>query len=275
MKANQFGIYKELPIGQLLIDHAYQRQVSPSFVKKVTANFDESLIGAIRVVTRKNKTFAVVDGQHRLAVLKALGYETVPCLVYPEMSFQEEVAMFHDLNQGVHKLTSLEDFWALVSSGDEDSIAILQTIEKNGLKVAKRSGERESLKQSISAIGIIRQIVRNYKLDVLDKTLSFATKIWPANGEALSGQLLEGVSIFIKRHADNPVYNPKNAQRKLMGLTLPLIIAKARNQAKIYETRTCYVIADLLCEAYNKGLSKERKLTWGTMENQSNAQIGG
>jgi len=262
---NQFGTYKELPINQLIIDHSYQRQVSNSFVKKITASFDESLIGAIRVVTRKNKMFAVVDGQHRLSVLKALGYETIPCIVHPEMSFKEEVSMFHDLNQGIHKLTALEDFWAMVSSGNKDSIAILEIIEKNGLKVPKRSGEREGQKHSISAIGVVRQIVKNYKLDILDKTLDFVTKIWPANGEALTGQLLEGVAIFIKRYASNPAYNTKNAQRKLAGLTLSIVIAKSRTQAKSFDTRTPYVIVDLLCEAYNKGLSKDKKLTWVSM----------
>lgn len=267
MKTKQFGIYKEIPINQLFIDFSYQRQISLSFVKKIIGKFDKSLIGILRVVTRKNGTFSVVDGQHRLAVLKTMGYDSIPCLVYPEITMQEETMMFHDLNQSIHKLTSLEDFWALVGAGDKDSIAILEVIEKNGLKVSKRSGDREGQKQSISAIGIVRQIVRNYKLDILDKSLNFITKVWPANGESLTGQLMEGIAIFTKRHSNNPVYSDKNAQKKLMGLNISLVIVKSRNQAKVYDTRTCYVIADILCEAYNKGLSKDKKLTWNSMNN--------
>jgi|GEM_PF-6765804 len=273
MKANQFGVYKEIPINQLFIDHNYQRQVSPSFVKKIITKFDESLIGTLRVVTRKNKQFSVVDGQHRLSVLKAMGYDLIPCLVHPEMEMQDEIKMFLELNQRVHKLTSLEDFWASVGVGDKDSLAIKEVIERNGLKISKKSSDRECSKHSISAIGIVKQIVRNYKLDILDKTLNFITEVWPANGEALTGQLMEGIAIFMKRHSSNPTYSAKNAQKKLMGLTLALVIAKSRNQAKVYDTRTCYVIADLLCEAYNKGLSKDKKLTWDSMKDSQTVGV--
>lgn len=267
MKTNQFGIYKEIPIDQLFIDHTYQRQVSGTMVKKIVTNFNESLIGVLKVIKRKNNMFSVVDGQHRLSVLKTIGYDSVPCLVYPETTTQEEIFMFKELNQNVNKLKALELFWSLVGAGDKESIEILEVIKKNGLKVSKKSSDRECSKNSISAIGIIKQIVKNYKLDILDKTLDFVTKVWPANGEALTGQLLEGIAIFTNRHAGNSVYNAKNAQKKLAGLTLTLVIAKSRNQAKVYDTRTCYVIADLLCEAYNKGLSKDRKLTWNSMNN--------
>ena len=273
MKANQFGDYQLIDINRLFIDHCYQRIIKPTVIKGMVEDFDASLIGTLMVVIRKNGNFAVVDGQHRLSVLKSLGYKMIPCLVYPETITKVEIEKFRKLNQNKNKLNALEDFWAAVGIGDKDSVAILGVIEKNGLTVSKAASNRAHQNQSIGAIGVVRRIVKEHKLDILDKTLNFITNVWPANGEALTGQLMEGIAIFTKRHSSNPVYNDENARKKLMDITISLVLAKARNQAKLYGTHISYVISDVLCEAYNKRLSKDKKLAWQSMG--STQAIGG
>lgn len=262
MATNVFGKYMMIPVQYLLIDYSYQREVNSGLIKKIINKFDENLIGTIKVVSRKNGVFSIVDGQHRFAVLKAKGYKTIPCIVYPETTIQEEALMFHELNKSVNKLSALEDFWAMIGAESTVHLAVLSVIEKHGLTVPKRSGARKDQKQSIGAINMVMKLVKSFGIDTFDNVLEFTTEIWPANGESLTAQMLEGITTFVRRHFKDPLFDRRNAKKKFVIVDPTIMIAQARHQASVYNASMAYTIADSLVETYNKGLSKERKLGW-------------
>lgn len=268
------GEYKELPQNLLILDFTYQRSLNHTRIDKMIKNFDESLIGTITVAKRSNGTFAVIDGQHRLAVLKAKTFPTIPCMVYPEMSVQEEAQMFAYLNSYKQKISPLDMFWALIGSGDEKQRQILNAIENNGFEVAKRAGARKNMKSLIAAIGMIQRIEKNYGLDILNQTLKLINGVWPENGEALTGQFLLGLAIFINRFKDNPKFSLDTAKKNFMPLVPETVLTRARNQAKIYNLDVPRVVTDILFESYNKNLKRSNRLQWDGKIDKSETERG-
>jgi hypothetical protein len=254
--------YESLPINSLFIDPTYQRDINHGKIKEWGKNFDDSLIGAIEVAERSNGTYAILDGQHRWHLLKSKNYKTVPCLVHSEMTVQEEALKFKELNANINRLSELEKFWAMIGACNSKHLEIMNLISKNGLSVARRSGSKSSQCYQIAAIGKIMMIEKTYGNHILDNTLSFVTNVWPGNGYSLKGLILEGVAIFLYRHLRNVKFNLKNAQKKFSILNTEIVLAKARDKSKLYGSGVQYNIADLLAEAYNKGLTQDNKLRW-------------
>lgn len=254
--------YENLPISSLIVDPAYQRDVNQKKIKAWSREFDESLLGTIEVARRSNGTYAILDGQHRWHLLKAKNYRTVPCLVHPEMTIEEEALKFKELNCNVNRLTVLEKFWALVGANDPKHVEILRLTQKYGLKIARRTGARESMPDQIAAVGRVLLIEKTYGMDTLDSTLSFVLMVWPGNEYALKGQVLEGVAMFLHRHKGDRNFNLKAARKKLGELNTDVVLARAREKFKLYGTNIQCNIAELLTAAYNKGLTQAKKLRW-------------
>src|SRR5688572_29248244 len=88
---------REIEVGKLKVRSIYQRPLDERRVKKMTDAFDENLIGALEVSFADGQ-FWVVDGQHRLALLRAKGIKTVNAVIHYGLSLEEEANLFGRLN---------------------------------------------------------------------------------------------------------------------------------------------------------------------------------
>lgn len=76
----------QISIDKIVVDGRYQRPVEEKRVARIVDNFDPRQIGALELSKRKNGTYGIIDGQHRLLALKAVGRKKVQALVHEDLT---------------------------------------------------------------------------------------------------------------------------------------------------------------------------------------------
>lgn len=126
---DQPGTLKNLHKDVLQIHPAYQRDVIPSKVKEITANWSWVGAGAI-VVGERGGEFWVIDGQHRVLAAKRRSDIThLPCVVFQTEGVKQEAVAFLDLNAGRKPVSSIGKFRAMLAAGDEAARTVHRVLD--------------------------------------------------------------------------------------------------------------------------------------------------
>ncbi len=88
-----------LPIDALFADHAYQRELDEVRVLKMAANYRLALVGIVEVSDRGNGRYAILDGQHRWAMVRDRSFDQVktphlPCRVHTGLTVDQEAKLY-------------------------------------------------------------------------------------------------------------------------------------------------------------------------------------
>src|ERR1700727_952864 len=192
--------FATVPLDRLIVDKRYQRPLDKARVERMTSGFDPRLLGTLEVSERNGKV-AVFDGQHRLAVLQALGHEDAPCLVHQALSPQEEANLFVELQRQRRPIRPVERFHAALFSGDPTAKKIKRIVEKAGWRIAKSSSGNRHDSDGIRAISTLESVFRQHGPDGLSQTLALAN-IWKGDPNATDALLLAGLATFIDAYGD-------------------------------------------------------------------------
>lgn len=185
--------FKQVPIGSLIVDDRYQRPLDDRRVKRMAENFQDVLFGTLEVSERNGK-LAVFDGQHRLAVARALGRDKVPCLVHAKLTPEQEAEAFVRLQRERRGIHRVERFKARLFSGDTDAQAINAIVEGNGYTIRK-AGNHAGEESAISAVGSLERV---YRRGNLAETLQTLRDLWGGDAKSTDGGLIEGLSIILE-----------------------------------------------------------------------------
>ncbi len=188
---------RQVPIELLHVDDAYQRIVRSGHVDKIAAAYDPHLFGFLTVNDRSGALY-VIDGQHRLEVAKTIGLKTVPCQVFTGLSGQEEAGLFYALNLTRLRVNSFERFNALRYHGDEDALRIDALVRSHGWKVGPSYAPGV-----INALSAVEGIYNRDGAEGLDETFTFIKETWNGSDRATEGQMIRGVSYFIRAAGDD------------------------------------------------------------------------
>lgn len=195
---------KHLPLGELKVDQAYQRELRTRFVEQIARNFDSVLFGALEVSERPDGYY-VIDGQHRLAALHRMdwpGTVMVPCHVRRKMLPEREARHFTDFNtQRVRP--SPYDLWrARRVAGDEKVMIIDSLLAHLDLKMVPSTSTAD---RGVRAIGTIEAIFTWHGPDMVERVLRIALDAWPNDLDGRSGVVLDAIASFIVTHAGRGV----------------------------------------------------------------------
>lgn len=147
-------------VSKLNIDPTYQRDPSNGNLEKIGGDeYKLTAIGALRVCRRiRTKVYYVVDGQHRLQVLKEKfengehdGY--VLCLVLTETTREEEADLFVLLNTN-KPVTGNMRFRARLVCKYNPEYRIKQIVEEHGFELMFLKGGRPSNVVNINPNGL-------------------------------------------------------------------------------------------------------------------------
>ena len=89
---------RNLNVMGLMTDMSYQSPVKENQVKRILKNFDKDSLDAITVNLRPNGFYYIIDGQHRVEVLKRLNISTVPAKIHVGLSLEEEAKLYRNIN---------------------------------------------------------------------------------------------------------------------------------------------------------------------------------
>lgn len=250
-----------VPISKLFSDPNYQRPVDMDRVRGMASNFNPDAIGSIIVSKRtsgdKANQYAVLDGFHRVSLMKLFGWDDqkMPAVVYEGLSLEEEAELFIVLNKERTKPKPLHLFNALVSSGDQDATALAQVLINLGLSF----NSYDNRKGAVWAIDTIQRVHKACGLATVRRALTVQTQAWGNSTEALNGEVFKGLSLLMY------VYGSKvdlgNLVTKLKEHS-PLVIRTRAKQMKeiMPEWHTASCMAAVLTQIYNFRLREQGRL---------------
>ena len=186
--------YKELQVSDLNLADYQRTRLSMEIVKKYAKDFDWDIFGVPLVCYRDGK-YWVVDGQHRVEVLKLLGIETVLCQVLSGLTYEEEAAKFVKLNTEHKVLNANQKFHGKVEAKDSDALTIRDIMKQNNLTYAKHlRGENETV---VSAIATVERIYDKKGATHLNRLLNILKQSWYGDKTAFNCSIMAGLSTFL------------------------------------------------------------------------------
>jgi len=184
---------KWVPIALMRVSALAQRELNQSWVDHLAASFDLEQLGAPTVNKRDNGYF-IIDGQHRIEALKAMGWEDqqVQCWTYEGLTEMEEAEKFLRLND-VKAVAALPKFKVAVVAGRQRERDIYRIVKQNGCAVTY-----DDVDGAIGAVGTLIRIYDRSGPNVLGRTLRMIRDAYGTPG--FSAATLDGIALLCDRY---------------------------------------------------------------------------
>ena len=237
-----------------IVTEQYQRILNMKNVAGIVKNFDPAKLGVLVVSHRADGTYAVLDGQHRLAALRRLGYDAANCIVLEGMTIRQEADYFRRQNENKQSLRINDTFNASLWAEDAESLRIKALMDKYGFRHGK-SGQP----MCICAIGALQRILRRFGDRTLELTLACIAATWPHDSTILRGEMLAGLGEFWRRYGEKlTVAQFETRMRKHLPMEM-YQEARRRTQGKItpataFNKTIRFTMCAVFVNAYNKQL---------------------
>lgn len=247
-----------VPITDMRVSPHAQREFKQAHAEEYAANFDLEGFG-FPVLSKRDGYFYIIDGQHRVAALRMIGWgdQQVQCEVYEGLTEQDEAELFLKRNRR-RSVTAFDTFRIGINAGRSIESDIERTVRTQGLKISK-----DSTDGSISAIGALR---KSYNLDgqgiVLGRALRTLTEAFGISGDVLKADTLAGVSLVCQRY--NGQLDETLLTKQLR--SLPGGVVGLRTKAALHRKSLGKPVADCIAGAvidvYNTGRRTARLESW-------------
>lgn len=203
-------------IDDLHIDPSYSRAIVAHRANKIAAEFDPDSFGAVVVSKRANGELFILDGTHRMAALKKLGWndQLVPAIVLTGLSVAEEARVFTTLNEQRAKPRSTDLYRSKLASNDSTAVAIDQIVRSLGLHVGAGA-----LKNQIQAVTALESIWTNANRPevTLYSVLWTIRKAWNGEGGSFQAPLLIALALVYNRHEIGPTSKVPELMSQTLG----------------------------------------------------------
>lgn len=237
-----------VPVELLFSDPRYQRDVDHPRVARMAAEFDPDALGVITVSERPNGRYAVLDGFHRVELMRYLGWDDqkMPAFVYTGLTVAEEAVIFTRMNKDRRQPTRFHLFKAQVTARDPDAVAVHDVFTRLNLTPSNVPGPR-----TIRSLATADKIVKIANVSVLETALRVMLKAWDESDDALNGDLLSGLALLVfswpdidtnhlavrlADHTPGMIMNKSRVTKEVNAeLTLPAAVATV--VTAIYNTR--------------------------------------
>lgn len=138
----------------LLHTAKYQRKVKT--VKRLEDTWNIKKCGALTVSFRDGK-YWVIDGQHRLEILKKLGFKSAACDVLLDLSIEEEASLFSTQNENVNTLKASEKMRADLVAKQEYAIKLQKACDDFNLTIVERDKNKMHLSSALTVMTIAKK----------------------------------------------------------------------------------------------------------------------
>lgn len=204
---------KWIPITQLVVDGSYQRATTTGASKKNIAHIREGFTwahcGALIVCQQQDKkTYAVLDGQHRLQAATERGDITeMPCVVVQEWAMandaQKQASDFVAINSHRVAMQPLARYHAAIVAGDARAKAlaeILKTAQVELPRVAPQGG-LTSPRQTV-AVGTLLTLAGTHNPEHIVFALTAIAEAYPQKNGMMRAQLIKALVDMVKNTPD-------------------------------------------------------------------------
>jgi hypothetical protein len=188
--------FELVPLDRLFIDADYQRPLT-SFVEQVAADYDPAMVGTLITSEREDGRLAVIDGQTRMEAMRMNGEGLAPCLVYPDLTREQEAELFADLQTKRRGMSSFLRFRAALVARKTEAIAIAAIVNQAGFELDVRETQ-----YTVKAIAALENVYRRDP-ELLMTTMQVIRDAWPDvdTDYRTGGDLIRGLARFLGREA--------------------------------------------------------------------------
>lgn len=239
-----------VPIDQISVDSNYQREIKPRLVEKILARFSWSKFGAVVLSRQEDGSFTIVEGQHRWKAASLHPHiEAVPAVIVSHKDVAAEADSFLAINRDRMAVTSVEQYWAGLTAGDDNAIAISKVLQSAGCDVVPAQGHyRPNLTNSISAID---RCLKRYGHGATRRALLVIRAAWPNDEKSLRGTLITALARIIRAN-DKAIQEP-DMVAALRKESFAQLTAHAEAFRKLSGGSSETALSKALVEIYNKG----------------------
>jgi hypothetical protein len=179
---------KFVSVNSVFVDTAYQRPLNQKRIERLRKAFTRGASKAISLSRRKDGSLYVYDGQHTLALHKAMGEAEIPaCIVDGTQALEAKWFLLMN-GAGVSKASQREAFGAGLVAGDDVSLDVKALLDMHGVTVASGGAS----KGRTSAIGSLKIW---YKADGkrLARVMLLIDRCWAQEDAAWTQIVMRGV----------------------------------------------------------------------------------
>lgn len=250
---------RPLAVAHLVVDGDVQRSVDQRRVDQIAEALNLDALGTITVSHRKNGSYHIIDGQHRVAAVRLAGGddEKVMCRVFDGLTVAEEAEMFRLLNNTA-KPTAFDIFRVRIVEGDPVAVAIEQILDHHGWRLSSAPGD--------GCIDAVASIERIYRLDpdAVEKTMATVTRAWGRSGASRDGRVVGGIGLVYARYGVAvDVAELVNRMARFAGGPAGLL-GKARGLKEMIGGQVISCVAEITVETYNRGRKTRALPPWRT-----------
>jgi len=243
-----------------IVTGEYQRELQHNRVARIVARFKPEKLGVILLSDRGDGTYAVLDGQHRVAAVRQMNIERIYAAILEGLTVEEEADIFRTQNENVTPPNAIDQYRAGIVAKDPHYLTIKAILDKHGYAVSGHS-----LPYQVRAVGTLTWIVRQYGFAVLDKTFEYIKTAWAADVSAIQRVMLILTAEFAARYSGE-VTAAQFAAR--MAAEHPSALAYEFNGERLLDYAGKSVLSPVVREmgcrimvnAFNKGLDDESGL---------------
>lgn len=254
-------------VSELNVDPEVQRKLSPQWVRNHVADFDVDSLGVIVVNLRQDEKLYVIDGQHRVELMRAVGWgdQKIHAEIFDGLTKAQEAEIFLERNDR-KAVRPLDKFRQDVNAGHEHQCAIVDIVKHHGLSIADGGTDG-----SISAVNALQKIYGGANITgpeegahALSRTLSCIKAAWGKNAAAFSGQILLGMGMVQLRY--NGAIEQKTMAQKLAPFKggAPGLIGTAKALKELRGRPLPHCVAEIIVDTYNKGRRIGKLESWET-----------
>lgn len=254
------GKASRVPLKDIRLDSAYQRDLDSSRVNRLMRDYDPQLAGALILSARAGLLWCV-DGQHRMAAMKELGLAHANAVVFEGLTQRQEADLFIKYNRNRKTLLAWDWFKAELVAGHEEALAITTICNRAGFQIEKTASHT-----AIQAVNAVRRIYRLGDDALLTDTLDAVKRHWLGKTSALSAAVLEGLAIFYHSCRPEPQYDDKRTEGIFESLPPLVLMNRAREIAakQMKDSLTPALFAEAIRDRYNERLGAKKKLGYIT-----------
>lgn len=211
-RAERASHLRWVQLGQMRISPKAQREFRQAHAEQFASDFDLEGLG-FPVVNHRDGHYYVVDGQHRIAALRIIGFEdtdTVQCETYDGLSEAEEAELF--LRRDNRKaIPALDKFRIAITAEREIECDIDRIIRANGCVIS-----RDKVPGGIRSVGTLRKVYVRSDPETLGRTIRLIRDSFGDPG--FEASVIDGISLLCQRY-NGQLEDPETAEilQKLHG----------------------------------------------------------
>jgi hypothetical protein len=182
-------------IADMKVSPRAQREFSQAQAERYAADFDLEALG-YPVLNCRDGVYYIVDGQHRIAALKLIGWgdQQVQCETYFDLTEAQEADLFLRRDER-RAINAFDKFRIALVAGREPEVDIERTVLINGLTISNNRDDG-----CISAVTSLRKVYTAHGPVLLGRVLRIIRDAYDANRRAFDAPTLSGVALFCARY---------------------------------------------------------------------------